>query len=150
MTMPTSTEAPQGIRSSRWRHSEKARNYSQSSLNSALPRVSIIACIRGSGSSCPSERVLFPHHLSASDREQLSVTEIIIVDASPDKVSCDAIRDAVDSFGGIYVRDELPSQQYRLARARNLGAAAASGEFLLKRYACRSDRGSPFYLSGGV
>lgn len=96
-----------------------------------LPRISIISCIRDWGAYCTHERVQFPFSLSGSEQNHPSSTEVIIVDSSSDTASRAAIRDSVVSSGGIYVGDDARAHKYSLARARNLGAAAAKGEFLL-------------------
>lgn len=106
-------------------------NNREASSDGSRPCVSIISCVRDWGEYRANDRAPFPFFVLDRQNDRPSIAEIIVVDSSQDAKARNAIKNTVESLGGVYVYEDTHTQKYSLARARNLGAAAARGEFLL-------------------
>lgn len=95
------------------------------------PLLSIVLCVRDCDSHDILDRVEFAGFYLASDDACQTVAEVVVVDSSRNRGSAMKIREIVESFGGVYVRDDQGSKKYGLARARNVGGNIARGRFLL-------------------
>ncbi len=100
---------------------------SRSNKTTSPPRLSVIICVRADADLQIIDRTIYASFFE-NDRTD---TEVIIVDSSTDDTARVAIKDSVTSFGGVYVADTDDAKKYSLARARNIGAAAARGDYLL-------------------
>lgn len=96
-----------------------------------LPCVSVIVCVQGDETLKIADRIAFASHFKPESTEDAGKVEVVVVDSSKDSGVRDLIRTQVEAFDGIYVEDRQEWNRYSLARARNVGAVKASGEFLL-------------------
>ncbi|WP_394179732.1 glycosyltransferase [Yoonia maritima] len=116
-----------GTKSSTSKDSNLMATEQKISTPSHNPMLTIIACVHAAAESDVIDRTLY----SSLFKDGYSETEIVVVDSSPDAAARKAIEEIVTSFGGVYVTDIDATTKYGLARARNVGAAKASGEYLL-------------------
>ncbi len=93
----------------------------------AVTDLSIIICVRATTDAQIIDRTLYASFFCG----ERNGTEVIVVDSSTEDTAKSAIKDSVTSFGGTYIANTDNTRTYSLAQARNIGAAAARGGYLL-------------------